>query len=328
MNMALAAESREHLLQIQAGALGRKKGHKFEGELAQTINNLDFTNNLLTVDTTEGVYKGNPAILLLNFICSKFKSLGPFENVTALSTGSIATAEKELKTDIIFNGKRITRTKSDLILLFENVEGDTFTFGVSTKQCNTKSPTNAQLFFTTASKFCGHLRNHGFEIPHNAEVELKKFCGDKGFTPNDFGIANRQVDPRRFFWEELEPSGKDFWETLFSDNQDQISNILFRKAYKDDPLEPTFILHKTRKIEDQTAQEYAIYDLDDLLLLSRKYRGFEKNLYQVNKGSYRDPRDIFHEAPRFGIIQMQRGGQKQHPTQLQFNLEAGYFYKI
>ena len=62
--MALEAESREHLLQIQAGALGRKKGHKFEGELAQTINSVDFTNNLLTVDTTQGVYRGSPATLL------------------------------------------------------------------------------------------------------------------------------------------------------------------------------------------------------------------------------------------------------------------------
>ena len=33
-------------------------------------------------------------------------------------------------------------------------------------------------------------------------------------------------------------------------------------------------------------------------------------------------------APRFGIVQMQRGGQAQHPEQLQFNLQAGYFYKI
>ncbi len=37
---------------------------------------------------------------------------------------------------------------------------------------------------------------------------------------------------------------------------------------------------------------------------------------------------VVHQAPRFGVIQMQRGGQKQHPEQLQFNLEASYFRKI
>lgn len=35
-----------------------------------------------------------------------------------------------------------------------------------------------------------------------------------------------------------------------------------------------------------------------------------------------------HKAPKFGVVQMQRGGQKQHPTQLQFNLKAGYFYAL
>lgn len=51
-------------------------------------------------------------------------------------------------------------------------------------------------------------------------------------------------------------------------------------------------------------------------------------MYAVRKGTYKDPLGVQHEAPRFGIVQMQRGGQKQHPTQLQFNLKAGYFYKI
>ena len=53
-----------------------------------------------------------------------------------------------------------------------------------------------------------------------------------------------------------------------------------------------------------------------------------KKGYSVRKGQYRDPEGAEHEAPRFGIVQMQRGGQKQHPTQLQFNLKAGYFYCI
>ena len=67
--------------------------------------------------------------------------------------------------------------------------------------------------------------------------------------------------------------------------------------------------------------------------LSKKYSGFTKKLYADRKKS-RSVEDrkltkgIFHEAPRFGIIQFQRLGNKQNATQLQFNLEAGYFYNI
>lgn len=327
--MALAAESREHLLQIQAGALGRQKGHKFENDLAQKINisALDILQDF-NFDTSKGIYRGNPAHLLIKFILKNLDIEGPIKSVTALSTGSIATAEKVLKTEILFNGRKIERTKSDLIILIQDYQDKKFSIGVSTKQCNTKNPTNAQLFFTTASKFCSHMCKHGFLVPDSAERELKKFCGDTGHTPKDYGIENRRVDPRRFFWEELDTEGKEFWEKLFTDYQNEISNILFRKAYDADPIEPTILLHKTKRIDDIKDQEFAIYNIDELLNLSGMYRGFEKKSYQVNKGSYRDPRDIFHEAPRFGIIQMQRGGQKQHPTQLQFNLEAGYFYKI
>ena len=51
-------------------------------------------------------------------------------------------------------------------------------------------------------------------------------------------------------------------------------------------------------------------------------------LSNVATGDPADLPGVKHLAPRFGIVQMQRGGQKQHPDQLQFNLEAGYFYKL
>jgi hypothetical protein len=65
-----------------------------------------------------------------------------------------------------------------------------------------------------------------------------------------------------------------------------------------------------------------------LVELSYNYCKFEKKKYSVRKGSYKDPEGVQHDAPRFGIVQMQRGGQTQHPEQLQFNLQAGYFYNI
>ena len=71
-----------------------------------------------------------------------------------------------------------------------------------------------------------------------------------------------------------------------------------------------------------------MYTIDELILRSARYQGFTTRAYSVHKGSHKDPPGVKHLAPRFGIVQMQRGGQKQHPEQLQFNLEAGYFYKL
>lgn len=65
-----------------------------------------------------------------------------------------------------------------------------------------------------------------------------------------------------------------------------------------------------------------------LIELSRRYSLFAYSIYRVKKGRFKEPEGVSHQAPRFGVIQMQRGGQKQHPTQLQFNLKAGYFYEL
>ena len=96
----------------------------------------------------------------------------------------------------------------------------------------------------------------------------------------------------------------------------------------EDPFIPEYILHKTKASPSWNQTEVAIYTIDEIVSLSRKYQVFSKRSYSVNKGRHKDPKGVTHETPRFGIIQMQRGGQKQHPEQLQFNLEAGYFYKI
>lgn len=96
----------------------------------------------------------------------------------------------------------------------------------------------------------------------------------------------------------------------------------------EDPFVPDFLIHKTKAAPAWGQTEVAIYSVDELVDLSHRYHGFETKEYSVRKGSYRDPPGYTHLAPRFGIVQMQRGGQAQHPEQLQFNLEAGYFYKI
>lgn len=68
--------------------------------------------------------------------------------------------------------------------------------------------------------------------------------------------------------------------------------------------------------------------MDEFIDLSREYSPFTYSYYRVKKGSHKEPEGVSHQAPRFGVVQMQRGGQKQHPTQLQFNLKAGYFYDL
>ena len=103
---------------------------------------------------------------------------------------------------------------------------------------------------------------------------------------------------------------------------------MFKYAYKGDNFIPQYLIHKTKKSKTISKSENAVYNIDELIEKSITYKKFYKKNYRVKKGTYKEDENIIHEAPRFGIIQMQRGGQKQHPTQLQFNLEAGYFYKI
>ena len=203
------------------------------------------------------------------------------------------------------------------------------TVGVSTKQCNNQTPTNAQLYFTTARGFVRLLRENQIEVSDKALVALRKFCGDVGFRPLDDEAATRarNIDPRRYFWEELGQARKE-WEQIFGKHQLLITKLLLQKAYLDDPFVPDFLIHKTRFARDWETTEVAIYAIDELLKLSKQHQGFVTRPYTVRKGAYIDPPGVQHLAPRFGIVQMQRGGQAQHPDQLQFNLEAGYFYKL
>ena len=225
-------------------------------------------------------------------------------------------------------GKSIKSAKSDIILVLHN-SGKKRIIGVSVKQCNNKTPTNAQVFFTTATAFCNLLKGNGIPITDNALKAMRQFCGDSGFRPiDDFNCSQRNSTPERYFWEEIDATGKVEWENIFKNHQDEITRLLLQKAYLNDPFPPEIILHKTRKSESFENQEIAIFTIDQFIELSRNYSPFAYSTYRVKKGRYKEPEGIIHQAPRFGVIQMQRGGQKQHPTQLQFNLKAGYFYDL
>ncbi len=219
--------------------------------------------------------------------------------------------------------------KSDLVLTL-NYGRRRASVGISIKQCNNKNPTNAQLYFSTARAFVNLLRKNGIPVTDAALNALRQFCGDPGFRPSDSPsvLDGRKIDPRRFFWEEIDAKEREEWERLFSGKQAKISRLLFQNAYVGDHIVPEYVLHKTKRCLSWNKTETAIYSIDELIALSMKYQGFATKPYSVRKGSHKDPKGITHLAPRFGIIQMQRGGQTQHPEQLQFNLGAGYFYKI
>jgi hypothetical protein len=326
--MALNPQNSQHAIQIQAGILGRNAGHRFEVDLTDRLNNLPLPFVPVAIQNLENhLFIQSPEISLLNYICSREK-LSNVEKITAISTGVLATSEDGRRW-LNVNGVQVSRCKSDVILTLQTRQKE-ITIGISTKQCNNKTPTNAQLYFTTARGFMNLLRENSFEISQNVENALRQFCGDEGFRPLDFPemLVGRTSDPRRFFWEEINKIGRIELENLFAVNQDEITRLLLQKAYLNDPFVPEYVLHKTKRANSWQQTEIAIYEVEELIELSRDYSGFQLKPYSVRKGSYKDAVGITHLAPRFGIVQMQRGGQLQHPTQLQFNLEAGYFYKI
>lgn len=323
--MALEPININHAAQIQAGIKGRRAGHKFEFDLANQINELQ--TPVYAKILTSNVFRGDPAATLVTFT-NHHLGWSHCDQVEAIALGTLATAEKG-KTWLQANGIKVRASKSDVLLILKSKINGTQTVGVSIKQCNSKTPTNAQLFFTTAHSFCNLLQNNGIKVSDYGELALRQFCGDKGYRPQDDPqiMKGRRSDPRRFFWEEISKNGRMELEEIFTEHQDKITRLLLQKAYLDDPFSPTLLMHKTKKLAENP-QEFALYSVENLINLSRNYQGFEKKLYSVRKGQYKDLSGVQHEAPRFGIVQMQRGGQKQHPTQLQFNLQAGYFYKI
>ncbi len=322
--MALEPENERHAAQIEAGTTGRKRGHSFESLVADGVNRIPmpFSRHALSAGC---LFKGDPSRALLNFLLNEL-GIPRVASVSAISAGALATAEEGARI-LVVNGVSVRRCKSDVILTLE-AGVRTVTKGVSVKQCSNKNPTNAQLYFSTAAAFCQLLRRNNIQVSDSTVAAMRMFCGDSGFRPldNPSALRNRRCDPNRWFWEELPATARKELENVFTKQQDAITRLLLQKAYMDDPFAPEYLVHQTRGAKGNEI-EVAIFSIDGLIRLSREYAGFHTRPYRIKKGSHKDPPDVEHLAPRFGIVQFQRGGQKQHPTQLQFNLKAGYFYK-
>lgn len=321
--MALVPINDIHKQQIEAGIAGRKKGHRFEAVLASAINDLN-GEVISPSKNMSHIYTGNPAKLLLQYIAN---DLGiTMYGIKAYWLGGLATSGAG---DALVDesGTPVTKCKSDVLLKI-NTASDIHTIGVSVKTCNKKTPTNDQMYFTTARAFCNLLRNNGIEVSSIAEEGLSMFCGDDGKRPIDLlpesELSRRPSDPRRFYWEELPTQSQEDWKEIFSTFQDEITLLLFQKAYKEDPYPPDYLLHQTIKYDDFNNCEVALFSMPEIVELSKTHCGYVLSEYKIHKGTFKND-DSIHLAPRFGFIQFQRGGQKQHPTQLQFNLKAGYF---
>jgi hypothetical protein len=324
--MALIPDNEQHAEQIKAGTKGRNRGHKFEKILTDELNRFDWSSLEIPADPLPHLVTGFPAVELVKYIAQR-SQLSKIYRVRAWWVGGLATSgQGDLLTDEY--GNPVTKCKSDVVIEIEHSEGIRKT-GVSVKTCSKKTPTNAQLYFTTAFRFCEFLRENGIPVTQDAENALRMFCGDHGYRPLDTPekLVNRKSDPERYFWEELPEKGRKDLEEVFSHYQNEITRLLLQKAYNADPYPPEFILHQTVAYTDIHKCPMALFTVEELIQLSRNYHGFHKKPYYVKKGRFKgDPHE--HQAPRFGFVQFQRGGQKQHPTQLQFNLQAGYFNKI
>ncbi|MFX0100112.1 MAG: hypothetical protein ACFFCS_11075 [Candidatus Hodarchaeota archaeon] len=318
--------SEKYKKQVEAGTTGRKKGHKFEEILCEKINEFEI-QELPPNKIEKNVVKGNPVEILLQYIIqTEPLNVKEIKEVKASWLGGLATSGKG---DIVKDdaGKEIKKSKSDVLLDFHYHNGKIQKFGISVKSCNNKKPTNDQMFFTTATAFCKLLNDNGFNVSEKGKEALRRFCGDTNYRPDDLLTDEQKairkknkLDLERWFWEELPFEGREELEKIIRENQNEITNLLLRKAYPEDPYPPEYLIHQTVKYEDINNVKVAIFTIYELVQFSYHFNKFCKKDYTVKGNS--------HQAPRFGFIQFQRKGSKKNATQLQFNLKAGYFYKL
>ena len=320
--MAQIPENERHKMQIAAGKLGRDRGHLFEKDLASSISAADWEGSDFDGHVNNHRVIGHPALEIVKYVATDL-GLKNVDHVEAWWLGGLATSGLG---DVLHTpeGEKISRSKTD-VLLSISAAGKEFVKGVSVKTCSKQTPTNDQLYFTTAVAFSELLSRNGIEWSDAAETALRMFCGDREFRPcGMIDVSNRLADPERWFFEELPKNGRQDIESTLSQRQSDVTRVLLQLAYSDDPHPPEYILHLAVKPESIDAADLALFTVDELIQFSNGPSGFFTKGYVIRKGRFKhDPAQ--HLAPRFGFVRFQRGGQKQHPTQLQFNLKAGYF---
>lgn len=327
--MALKAENDRHANQIAAGTEGRLKGHKFEELVSEELNSLDISQvDFMVKITSPNIYQGNPAAALIEHISNdKDKAI---KRIKAYWLGGLATAGKGASV-VNEEGEQITGSKSDVLLDVTYEDGEKEKVGVSVKSCKN----NAQVALTTSGAFCEMLRTNGITVSKDAEIGLKMFCGEPGYSPADGFLPedysnipeNRQARPERYYWEELPTSTQEEWEEILNYYQDQITTLILQKAnaYKTDDYKPTYILHECKPHNNIQDCEIAVMSMEEFAHYSRLFDAFGIKEKKVQKGKYKGIDKAMHKYPHFGFIQFQPIGNKQNFSELQFNLKARYY---
>ena len=137
-----------------------------------------------------------------------------------------------------------------------------------------------------------------------------------GFRPLDQNIRRGTIK-KGIFWEEINKDGKNFGKNCLKINK-EITEILFRKGYSDDPYEPDYLLHKTRKVDENEREEYAIFSIDQLIKMSIDYQGFIKNKYQVKKDHIKILKISFMKHQDLGLFRCKE--VVKNSIQLNYNL--------
>ena len=327
--MALVAENDQHAYQIAAGTEGRLKGHKFEELVSEELNALDLsTADYLVTLTSPNIYQGNPAAALFEHISrDKNKAIS---RIQSYWLGGLATARKGASI-VNEEGEVVTGSKSDVLLDITYADGGKEKVGISVKSCKN----NAQVALTTSSAFCDMLRANGIPVTPDAEIGLKMFCGDPGYSPAD-GFrpkdssnipSNRKARPERYYWEEMPTPVQEEWEYILNYYQDKITALILQKAnaYKTDDYMPAYILHECKPHEDIQDCQVAIVSMDEFTRYSRLFDTFGIKEKKVQKGRYKGIDTAIHKYPHFGFIQFQPIGNAQNFSELQFNLKASYY---
>src|SRR5712692_1354070 len=127
---------------------------------------------------------GNPAAELVRFICQTEK-IRKVSSIRAWWLGGLATARAGDSVAGESGEGPVKKSKTDVLIEFLLPTERSTRHGVSVKTCNKTSPTNDQLFLTTAAGFSELLRSSGIHVSKAAEDAIKMFCGDEGFRPKD-----------------------------------------------------------------------------------------------------------------------------------------------
>lgn len=323
--MALEPTDSDHEAQIEAGIEGRKKGHDFEKALTEDINRIIASEEYFN-DNVSHLTEGRPSEELLKYIIAD-KEIINLEDVEAIWLGGLATMNDSIELDSI-DTDSFRGSKSDVVVRLTH-SGGTIETGISVKTCHNSTPTNDQLYCTTAQAFCDLLRDNGISVSQSAENALRMFCGEEGYRPKDDpdAVEGRKADDRRWFWEELPDDARNELESLLDNRQKDVTTTLFQDAYENDPYPPEYVFHQRVGCDDINKCKIALFNIEELAHYSEQFNGFYTYNYGVHKGTFKDDPNT-HQAPRFGFIQFQRLGNTQNPTQLQFNLKAGYFDEV